>query len=353
MRDVGGYRTVLLGKYFNGYPTDDPTYIPPGWDEWYGMLHDNSYFDYSLNEDGRVVAYGRRAEDYETDALAGKAIDFIQRTETNDAQPFFIYLAPRAPHSPFTPAPRHQDEFLSVSAPRPPSFNEADLSDKPEWLRNQPLFSTEEIEQINTVYRLRLQSLLAVDEMIERIISALTVGDELKNTYILFTSDNGFHLGEHRLARGKDTPYEEAIRVPLIVRGPGVPPGRTLEHIVLNIDFAPTFAELAGVIPPDVVDGRSFTSLLGTSPPSPENWRKDLLVEHRGRGRRQIPAFNALRTREYLYVEYDTGERELYDLRTDPYELQNLQQTAEPSLIRSLAERLQALKDCHGANCRN
>lgn len=349
---AAGYRTVLLGKYLNGYPGSEKTsYVPPGWDEWYGLMyHHAAYYNYQLNENGRVVSYGHGPADYETDVLAAKTVDFIARNDANGKRPFFIYLAPSAPHLPATPAPRHAKEFPHATAPRTPSFNEGDLSDKPAWLRGAP--PLKRFAEIDSMYRSRLQSMLAVDEMIGKIVDALQANGTLEQTYIFFTSDNGFHLGEHRLDKGKGTPYEEDIRVPLIVRGPGVPAGRTLPHFVLNIDLAPTLADLAGAAPARFVDGRSLRPLLAGAPPSAGAWRNDFVVEYWSPSMRKAPAYEALRTSGYLYVEYVSGERELYDLRADPYELKNLAGSAAPGLVSELSKRLRFLEHCAGESCR-
>jgi len=344
---AAGYRTALFGKYLNGYPDDQPTYIPKGWDEWYCVI-DTHYYDYRINENGNVVQYGHQPEDYETDVLSRKVTDFIQR---HKAAPFFIYLAPFAPHSPQTPAPRHQNAFPGAKAPRVPSFDEPNVSDKPQWLRNVPPLSNNDIQSIDKRYRERLQSLLAVDEMIKSIIDTLAA-NELANTYIFFTSDNGFHLGEHRIASGKDTPYDEATHVPLIVRGPNVPQAVALTHFTQNIDLAPTFAELAGATMPSFIDGRSLAPLLKNNPPPTTTWRQGALIEHgTNSANAGIPEFQALRTSDYLYVEYKTGEGELYELRNDPYQLRNRYDTADPTLIAQLAKQLNTLRQCKGGGC--
>lgn len=350
---AAGYRTVLLGKYLNGYPgREKASYIPPGWDEWYGLMyHHAAYYNYQLSENGRVVSYGRKPEDYETDVLAAKAADFIARSGAQ-GKPFFIYLAPSAPHDPATPAPRHEKEFPDAKAPRTASFNEGDVRDKPAWLQKIPLLKGTADADIDRTYRMRLQSMLAVDEMVGKIVDALRASGTLGQTYIFFTSDNGFHLGEHRLKEGKGTAYDEDIHVPLIVRGPGVPAGRTLDHFALNIDLAPTLAELAGATPARFVDGRSLKPLLAGAPPSPGAWRGDFVVEYWSPSLRKAPAYEALRTSEYLYVEYVSGERELYDLSIDPYELLNLINYAGPRLVAQLSKRLRFLEHCAGESCR-
>ncbi|MCS7040682.1 MAG: sulfatase, partial [Anaerolineae bacterium] len=283
-----GYRTALMGKYLNGYPQTAPSnrYVPPGWSEWYVATSNafNAQFNYTLNENGTLVTYGSSAADYGTDVLARKADDFIRRAAAQ-GQPFFLYIAPVAPHGsidpdPPVPAPRHNQLFPGAQAPRLPHFNEADVSDKPAYVRNTPLLSEQRIAEVDLWYRRRLQSMQAVDEMIALLIGTLQQTGQLGNTYIFYTSDNGYSLGQHRLFIGKRAPYEEVIRVPLYVRGPGVPAGATRDHMVANIDLAPTFAALAGVIPPTFVDGRSLVPLLGFSPPSSAAWRQALLIAH-------------------------------------------------------------------------
>ena len=360
---AAGYRTVLMGKYLNGYPErSNPTYVPPGWDEWYSPARGGyANFTYTMNENRRLVEYGSRPEDYMTDVLARTAVDVIRRS-AQDGRPFFIYLATYAPHAPATPAPRHAGAFAGVTAPRPPSFNEADVADKPQWLRNRSPLTERQIAAIDTQHRSRLQSLLAVDELIGGLVDALRASGQLDRTYIFFTSDNGYHMGEHRLPPGKNTAFDEDIRVPMLVRGPAVPAGRTVEQIGLNIDFAPTFAAIAAVHVPEFVDGRSLLPLF-RSARSP--WRQAFTVEHytggpvppRFRGQRRlgpqaIPEFHAIRTRDALYVEYETKERELYDRRRDPFELTSVVESAPPAVLARLAARLAELEECAGQACR-
>jgi arylsulfatase A-like enzyme len=353
----------MVGKYLNRYvPEKDG--VPPGWDEWYvgGMAH--ASYHYTLNENGRIVAYGDRPEDYLNDVLTGKAVDVIRRSSAA-GEPFFVYVLPYTPHSPSVAAPRHAGMFADAELPRTPAVDEADLSDKPAFIRSLPPFDAERFAYLEYEYRRRLGSLQAIDDMVESIVNALNAADVLDDTYVMYSSDNGFHIGEHGLPAGKDFPYEEDIRVPMTVRGPGVPEGRTIEAMVLNNDFAPTLAAIAGIEPASFVDGRSFLPLLQ----NPEHaWRQSFLVQRRVfeahylelAERSGIPAelidqsayYDAIRTADWTYVEYATGERELYDLARDPHQLDNVAEIADPVLIAALSERVAALARCAAAECR-
>lgn len=374
-----GYKTMLAGKYLNGYPPrNNRLYIPPGWDEWYSAVDGKPYgeYSYTLNENGKAVQYGSQPEDYGTDVYTRKATDFIART-AKEGKPFFIHLSFYAPHSPATPAPRHANLFPDAQAPRTPNYDEADVSDKPQYIRGEDLLTAQEQSRIDADYRKRLQSLQAVDEAIETLVNTLEATGQLENTYIFFGSDNGYVLGNHRLPQGKVVPYEESIRVPLIVRGPGVPAGQTVEQLVGNVDLAPTWAELAGVKVPDFVDGRSLVPLWSAHPPN--EWRQAYLImngnpnagarpqqssdeddeDPKGfqnpsglRDKTRIPLFAGLRTKDYTYVEYVTGEKELYALKNDPYQLQNLAGKADAALLAQFSARLAELKRCAAATCR-
>jgi N-acetylglucosamine-6-sulfatase len=386
-----GYRTSFFGKYLNGYKE---TYVPPGWDEWYAVT--GNYLSHTFNENGHLVSYEPESY-YDTDVMSDKASDYITRTAGADPpfftadRPFLMWIGTKAPHQPASPAPRDENAYPAVSLPHPPSFDEKDVSDKPGWVSDNPPLSLEQKRYMEELYRKRLQSMLAVDDMIGDLIEALRASGELDNTYIVFTSDNGFHMGQHRLGAGKWTPYEEDIRVPLIVRGPGVPEGETLHHMVLNNDLAPTFAALAGAEPPSFVDGRSLKPLLTDDPPPLRDWRQRFVIESvaersgvphppfitestvvplltgdplPGNWRRTSaasaqsseewgrPWLKALRTNNYLYVDYKTGEHELYDLRKDPHQLNNIYATAPPEITKRLETQLDALRQCSAEECR-
>ncbi len=371
---AASYRTVLLGKYLNGYPTpNNETYVPAGWDEWYSPIADNAYggYNYTLNENGVTVPYSGPNQ-YITDMLAVKATSFITRTAATQ-QPFFMLLATYAPHGPATPAVRHAQLFPSAAAPRSPAFNESDVSDKPALIQALAPLTASDIAALDTLYRKRLQSLQAIDEAIAALVQTLAQTGQLANTYIIFTSDNGFHLGQHRLKAGKYTPYEEDIRVPFIIRGPNVAAGVTRSDLALNIDLAPTFAELAGVTIPSAADGRSLVGLFASQPaPSARTavyFEQYPFVgqpqQHSLAGRagvleppdlddRGAPAaeYRGLRTSTYKYVEYVTGEREFYSMVDDPDELNNRAATASPLLLQALSGWLAEFSDCAGAACR-
>jgi arylsulfatase A-like enzyme len=376
-----GYRTGLMGKYLNGYPnTAGDTYVPPGWDEWDSSVKGNPYseYDYTLNENGLLVPYGHAPKDYGTTVYLKKTEDFVTRAAQAN-QPFFAFLPVYAPHGPATPAPQDVNDFPGAVAPRPPNYNEADVSDKPAWIREKPLLDAQHQAKIDTRYRKRIQSLQAVDRGVGQLIATLKRNGQLSNTYIVFSSDNGFHLGNHRLPQGKQTAYEEDVHVPLIVRGPGVPKGVHREQLTGNVDLAPTFAALAGADTPIFVDGRSFAPLLRADPPTPSSWRQAYLLEHYTQTGKEpagtqpeeppdddtnahtaaaearsegLPELRGVRTPRYTYVELATGEKELYDHDVDPYELDNIASTASPSLLANLHSRLVALSDCRANTCR-
>lgn len=283
----------------------------------------------------------------------------MRRQESKDS-PFFLYLSVHAPHAPAKPALRHEDLYEGLRTPRTPSFDEANVSDKPGWVRNLSLDSSE-VRHIDALYRKRLKTTAGVGETIGGLLRTLEQTGKLDNTYLVLTSDNGFHMGQHRLGLGKQSAYEEDIRVPFMIRGPGVPAGVSRGEMVLNNDFAPTFADLAGFPPPASVDGRSFASLLDKRKGNdPSSWRTAFEIrnwdnkkdETSYRAVTPIPPYRAVRTQRHLYVEYEAGERELYDLRKDPYELHNLYDSAAPDLISELDARLDALRDCAGEGCR-
>jgi arylsulfatase A-like enzyme len=357
-----GYHTVHVGKYLNGYPGPNRTHVPPGWTEWYGSIDPSTYqfFDYTLNENGRLVRYGSDPASYQADVYSRKAVDAIRRLAPA-APPFFLSVAFLAPHSGGpresddprnfatpVPAPRHRNRYASEPLPQPASFNEADVSDKPAGIRSRPLLGAQQIANVTENYRQRLESLLAVDEAVAAMVTALRETGELDRTLIVFTADNGFFHGEHRVPSGKVLLYEPSIRVPLIIRGPGIPPGQHVTELAANVDLAPTIVAATGAPALRVMDGRSLLPL--AKDPGRRTGR-DILIE-RGPGGNNQQIFTALRTTRYLYAEYSNGDRELYDLAADPHQLTSLHaQPAFQALRTLLAERLARLRTCTGAAC--
>jgi N-acetylglucosamine-6-sulfatase len=342
--DVAGYRTALIGKYLNGYR--NTTDVPPGWDRWFATVEPGTYdyFDYDINDNGTKRHYGTSDSDYKTDVLSRKTDAFI--TNSAPGGPFFAYVAPVAPHEPSTPAPRDAHSYDGIRGPRLPSFNEKDVSDKPSWMRRLPRLTATQIADIDDRHERRVETLQAVDDLVGKMVGTLKNAGVMSNTYIFFTSDNGWHHGEHRVPQGKWRSYEEDIHMPLLVRGPGVGAGSTTSKLTLNTDYLPTFTNLAGAQTPPYVDGRSLKPVLSGSA---TRWRNAILLEAPPNlsGR---PAYRGIRTvststtTKSKYVEHANGERELYRLDSDPFELINLYRaTNSPS---GLASHLKALKTC-------
>jgi N-acetylglucosamine-6-sulfatase len=357
----GGYYTIHLGKYLNGYGTRNAREIPPGWSEWHGAVDPTTYryYNYQLNESGTVNTYCavRNAACYQTDVFRSKAEEIIRRR--TPAGPWFMWLAFLADHSGAprdaddppnlatpSPAPRHRNRFAGQPLPMPPNFNEADVSDKPAGIRSRPRFGAARIRAIQESWQQRRETLLAVDEAVASIVATLSATGELSNTLIMFTSDNGFFHGEHRVPNGKVLWYEPSIHLPFLMRGPGIPRGVHRSQLVSNIDIAPTVVAAAGVRPGRVLDGVPLQLLARDRG---RELGRDLSIDNTpGAGH-----FDAIRTLNFKYAEYANGEREMYDLRRDPYELQSVHADPRYAGLRvALAARLHRLMSCAGATCR-
>jgi arylsulfatase A-like enzyme len=354
-----GYTTAMFGKYVNFYGREflPATHVPVGWSEWNGIpvpwMH--RYLDFTINQNGTLRAFPRTDAGYQTDVLTRRAVAFIAAQEDNPA-PFYVQLSYIAPHRDIDsappnaiPAPRHEGAFASEPLPTDqPSFNEADVSDKPSFTRYPALTGTT-IANMRDQHRLRLASLLAVDEGVRAIIRVLMDIGKIDDTYIIFVSDNGWLAGQHRIPSGKQGYYEEAIRVPLVVRGPGVPQGVTRGALATHVDLAPTIADLAGAIAKPVVDGRSLRPVLagGTV------WRSAVLIDGKFVGPTGINHFfDAIRSNRYLYVVHATSDRELYDLQSDPFQIANLAAApAYAGVQADLAGKLATLRGCAGITC--
>jgi N-acetylglucosamine-6-sulfatase len=358
---AAGYSTTHIGKFLNGYggAGSGASFVPPGWTEWYAGTDGTTQtvFNYTLNENGNLIDYGDDVSDFKQDVFTDKAVDLIDR-RAPQKKPFFLHLSYTASHgggpnpnpNPPTnecagtakPAPRHADVFDNEPLPMPPNFNEADRSDKPEGIRTNPPLSAGDIADITRNYRCRLGSLLSVDEGVGEIMDALRAAGELKNTLVIFTSDNGFFHGEHTVKAGKTRLYEPSIRVPYVMRGPGVPKaGKTVRDLIINADTATTIVDAANANARLPMDGRS---LFRTARRPGKVSGRTMMLDTTG--------YKAVRTQRFIYAEHDTGEIEMYDLEADPFELESVHDDAAYNKERSrLAQLLAEFRRCSGREC--
>lgn len=364
--------------------------VPPRWDQFFGLVGNSKYYNYALNENGKVNQY---TDEYLTDVITNRSLAFIQ----NATRPFFMYLAPPAPHAPYTAAPRHQKEFPSVRAQRTPNFNIPSGPLDKHWLltMNPKQLPNTVLDRIDEIARKRWQSLLAVDELVGSVLDALEARDLLENTFVIFTSDNGYHLGQFAQAYDKRQPYETDIRVPLVVRGPTVPEKVIVNSPALLLDLFPTIQEMMGVHPFEYLDGRSFYADLMNAQrvedqdfkDLEQNYNRHLLVEYWGEGDRQqveracqisprdkvthctVDAgchcqdsvnntYACLRhmssDEDILYCEFRDSQKfvEIYNLGDDPYQMKNLIFDMLPSQQADYALKLGNLGNCLGAQCK-
>jgi N-acetylglucosamine-6-sulfatase len=412
-----GYRTALIGKWLNGYGAlDAHGEVPIGFNIWRGLLDVSAYdyYNFEMNQNGRLKTWGdasfarklvefanievtpnpgglagvqakltgvmgpapysywgaQNPNDYSPD-VTGKITEALVGAEQNSSKPFFIWWAPAAPHREDVsttlmgrpgrdprPAPRYARKSSSYTLPRPPSFNEVDISGKPSNIRNNAhSLTAKQIHQLQLDYEGRIGSLLAVDDHVKRLVQILTATNQLKNTLIVFVSDNGWLQGQHRIPGDKYLPYEESLRVPFILRGPGVPANRTVHGQVSNIDFAPTILDIARAHAGRTVDGVSLMPTVRDPARRPARAIEIEAPSPLFQGNIPVNAwdrpYKGVRTDRYTYVVYaETGEQELYDRRTDPYELRNV--AADPAYARTkvrLAAELARLGHCRGRSC--
>jgi N-acetylglucosamine-6-sulfatase len=360
-----GYYTAHIGKYLNQYGTRDPHEIPPGWSDWLSSVDPTTYryYNYTLNENGTLHTYCATPQPscYQVDLYRDLANQVIRNRAGKG--PFFLWWtpianhagAPREPGDPPNlgtpvPAPRYKDRFAGTPLPQPPSFNEADVSDKPQVIRRRPILGARRIAAIQENWQQRRETLLAVDDAVASIVDTLRTTSQLDNTLIMFTSDNGFFHGEHRIASGKVLWYEPSIHLPLLMRWTGnrsLPRGVHRSQLVANIDDAETILDAANLKAGRTEDG---VSLLPFWRDKGKETGRDILIDNSpGAGH-----FDGIRTLHFKYAEYANGDRELYDLRKDPNELQS--EHANPAydaLKALLAARLHRLAGCAGASCRS
>lgn len=337
--DAAGYDTAFVGKYLNEYQKEHASYRPPGWDRWATYLPNGNsqiFYDYDMIVDGRLVHYPKEEKFYATRVLTSYATSFIKEA----TGPFLMYYFPNAPHAPADPERKYRREFQAVKPLRGPSYDEKDVSDKPAYIQALPRMSDEFKKLTDRFRRDQLRTLLSVDDSVGRIIKTLKGQGHLQNTMIIFMSDNGYSYGHHRW-RGKQVPYEESIRVPFYVRYDPLTDGGKDNHLVLNTDVAPTIADLAGVS----VSGVDGLSLLPLLEGNGAEWRTDFLLEHLYDDNAKVPTYCGVRNKDYTYVNYETGEEELYDLVDDPRQLRNL--AADPEYLPVVAQlRARMLQLC-------
>jgi len=307
--DDAGYRTALIGKYLHSYEDldiGDGTHVLPGWDYFYKV-------------EGSV--------DQHTDM----AVDFI----TADDSPFFLWLAYRGPHAPAAPPDRYLTADVFVPPDRP-NFNEADMSDKPQHLRDEPLLGQTTLDKLRPERLASQRELLALDDGIQAVIDALAAAGKLDNTLVIFVGDNGFSWGSHRLYK-KLCPYEECSRIPLFIRYPGLDGNRVETRYVSNVDLAATILDFTGVAPGAPQDGNSLLPLMSGQP---ADWGDAVLIEKAyGSNEHYV-----VRQPGWYYAEYNDGQRELYDMTADPYQLDNrADRPAYAAIQAELAQTLDAL----------
>jgi N-acetylglucosamine-6-sulfatase len=387
-----GYRTSMLGKYLNHYGepsmTSTTAPVPPGWTDWH-VSNGTGYleFNYLLNDNGTINSYGGSTggcgvtgtpDNYQVDVLNSNARSFI---DSSKGRPFLVEVATFAPHAPYIPAPRNACDFPGLKEPRDPSFNTNNIN-PPAWLGKRKPLPARQIAKLDQYFRMRAQAVEAVDKLVGDVEAKLAADGLLDNTYIVFSSDNGYHLAQHRLVRGKQTAFDTDIRVPLIVAGPGVPKGKVVPQVVQNVDLYPTFLELAGGKARATVEGHSLVPLLHP-PRTRSQWRTVALVEHthpspnpddpdaedqgkgRGKGSGNPTTYEAIRISskrlpgfrgpvEAVYVEYKDAAHEIeyYDIRKDPFERNNIAGRLTAAQKAVLHKTLARLERCHnGAAC--
>jgi N-acetylglucosamine-6-sulfatase len=384
-----GYKNSLLGKYLNGYGdsggyaifaptlnqdksdtmTKHTAPIPPGWNDWH-VSNDTGYqeYDYYLNDNGVFNWYPYGAKTYGVDVLNEDAQAFIKKNAHRS--PFFVEAATFAPHTPYTPATRNAKDFPGMIEPRNPAFGAQNVN-PPSWLGQRPPLTAGQVLGIDAQYRKRAQSVESVDKLLADTEATLSREGIAKDTYIVFSSDNGYHLGQHRILEGKETAFDTDIKVPLIVVGPGVPRGKVVPQVTQNIDLAPTFEQLAGVRPNPSTEGHSLVPLLHPKRATPQ-WRTVALVEHHGDTKPGDPDFDGAGSDPPSYVgirivakhlpgfsgpvdatwvEYDDAqhETEYYNDAIDPYQLDNVASSLSVSQRTSLHRILEGLHNCHNA----
>ncbi len=371
---AAGYNTAHVGKYLNGYGEKTAPVVPPGYTDWYGLIDPSvlQFYDYNVLDNGQTIHCGSEDVNYQTDVLSRQAANDIKKYATSD-KPFYMTVWPLAPHSatdnnkdvpnraainPLSPLPRTADigHDAGLTYPRGPSFMEADTSDKPPAQQSAKAKIAEGLAKlgidakgldafIDQTYEARAESLIAVDDLVENVVNTLRDTGQLDNTVIMYTSDNGWLLGEHGIPFAKVVLYEEAVRVPLLVRGPGFPAGVTATQIAGNMDVAPTVAAITGANPGLPEDG---TNLLPFAQDPKKGTNRAILLEEYS----FKPTYKAVRVPGFMYAEYSDGSKEFYDLTKDPKQLENKDKDPAYENTRArLAKALAQLETCKGTTC--
>jgi N-acetylglucosamine-6-sulfatase len=363
---AAGYRTGFIGKYLNQYNPNTPigttparlhdAYVPPGWTSW-NAVGDHGYgeYDYTMTDGHRTNSYRHAPDDYLTYIAQQRGEQFITSAAAQ-RQPFMLEIATFSPHTPYTPAPQDVGTFNGVTVPRTPAFDHLPRN-PPAWLASHPPLTRFDIALLNQRFQLRVEAVQSVDRMVGQLESLLARINQLQDTVFVFSSDNGYHMGEYGLHAGKQTAFDTDVLVPLIAAGPGIPAGSTNSNVTENIDLRPTFDELAGATTPSDVDGHSLVPLLhGEQLP----WRTVAGIEHHRPPQTPLdpdrqnaaqgtpPSYDAIRTASFTYVRYVDGEREYYDRRTDPYELDNIAGSLSRARLAALDRIVDRLSSCHG-----
>uniref|UniRef100_A0A8C0IV89 N-acetylglucosamine-6-sulfatase n=1 Tax=Chelonoidis abingdonii TaxID=106734 RepID=A0A8C0IV89_CHEAB len=386
LKSMCGYQTFFAGKYLNEYGAEDAGgigHVPPGWSFWYALEKNSKYYNYTLSVNGKAQRHGENySADYLTDVLANMSLDFLEYK--SNFEPFFMMISTPAPHSPWIPAPQYKKSFQNVSAPRNGNFN-IHGKDK-HWLIRQAKtpMTNSSIQFLDDAFRKRWQTLLSVDDLIEKLVKKLELLGELDTTYIFYTSDNGFHTGQFSLPIDKRQLYEFDIKVPLLVRGPGIKPNQTNKMLVANIDLGSHyFGYLQDLIINKDTDGGGWSLLPRLRGDKNLTWRSDVLIEYQGEGHNSsdptCPAlgpgvthcfpdcvcedsynntYACVRTLstswDLQYCEFDDREVfvEVYNLTADPHQLTNIAKTIDQEILEKMNYRLMMLQSCSGATCR-
>nr|CAD7455639.1 unnamed protein product [Timema tahoe] len=380
-----GYTTFYAGKYLNQYGkplVGGAAHVPPGWDWWVGLEGNSVYYNYTLSVNGTSKEFTNQ---YLTNVILDYGLEFL-RSQRNTSTNFFMLLATPACHAPFTPEPKYKDYFSDVQVMKTPNFNISNTTSKHWLLRMSPTpLPGNMLPTLDDVYRNRWKTLLTVDDMVETVISELNNLGILNDTYIVFTSDHGYHVGQFSLPWDKRQPYESDIRVPLLIRGPNISTNKLVTQPVLSIDLAPTLLEMAGLDPPDYMDGVSYLSFL-TDERVKVDWERVFLVEYHGEGETNtvdtacpLPRDDTLaqcvldemckcqdsknntytcvrhlsQDEDFIFCQFydDENFQEAYNLHTDPYQLDNLAQTLDTDNVSWYTYTLSRLKSCSGTSC--